>query len=82
MAATPWSVVRYHFTAFIRFVASAVAASLFASGWIEGKQTYLGRPTDIIQAKDGSILIADDWAGAIYRISYDKANASTKNKKK
>ncbi|MBN9015581.1 MAG: PQQ-dependent sugar dehydrogenase [Xanthobacteraceae bacterium] len=48
---------------------------VFASGWIEGKQTYLGRPTDIIQAKDGSILIADDWAGAIYRISYDKAQA-------
>ena len=48
---------------------------VFASGWIEGKQTYLGRPADIIQAKDGSILIADDWAGAIYRISYDKAQA-------
>ena len=49
---------------------------VFASGWIEGKQTYLGRPADIIQAKDGSILIADDWAGAIYRISYDKAQAT------
>ncbi|MGB3045977.1 MAG: PQQ-dependent sugar dehydrogenase [Xanthobacteraceae bacterium] len=49
---------------------------VFASGWIEGKQNYLGRPADIIQAKDGSILIADDWAGAIYRISYDKAQAT------
>ena len=49
---------------------------VFASGWIEGKQTYLGRPADIIQAKDGSILIADDWAGAIYRISYDKSQAA------
>ncbi len=49
---------------------------VFASGWIEGKQTYLGRPADIIEAKDGSILIADDWAGAIYRISYDKAQAT------
>lgn len=49
---------------------------VFASGWIEGKQTYLGRPADVIQAKDGSILIADDWAGAIYRISYDKAQAA------
>jgi glucose/arabinose dehydrogenase len=48
---------------------------VFASGWIEGKQTYLGRPADIIQAKDGSILVADDWAGAIYRISYDKKEA-------
>jgi glucose/arabinose dehydrogenase len=45
---------------------------VFASGWIEGDQGYLGRPDDIVLAKDGSILVADDWAGAIYRISYDK----------
>jgi len=48
---------------------------VFASGWIEGKQTYTGRPADIVLAKDGSILVADDWAGAIYRISYDKKEA-------
>jgi glucose/arabinose dehydrogenase len=45
---------------------------VFASGWLEGDQGYLGRPADIILAKDGSILVADDWAGAIYRISYSK----------
>ena len=45
---------------------------VFASGWIEGDQGYLGRPDDIIMDKDGSILVADDWAGAIYRISYKK----------
>jgi glucose/arabinose dehydrogenase len=45
---------------------------IFATGWIEGDQGYLGRPDDIVLAKDGSILIADDWAGAIYRISYSK----------
>jgi len=45
---------------------------VFASGWIEGDQGYLGRPDDIILDKDGSILVADDWAGAIYRISYKK----------
>lgn len=45
---------------------------VFASGWIEGDQTYLGRPNDIILARDGSILVSDDWAGAIYRISYSK----------
>jgi len=44
----------------------------FASGWIEGEQTYLGRPNDLVVAKDGSLLVADDWAGAIYRISYAK----------
>lgn len=45
---------------------------VFADGWIEGDQGYLGRPADIVLAKDGSILVADDWAGAIYRISYSK----------
>ncbi|MGO3930661.1 PQQ-dependent sugar dehydrogenase [Rhodopseudomonas pseudopalustris] len=44
----------------------------FATGWIEGDQGYLGRPADIVLAKDGSMLVADDWAGAIYRISYSK----------
>jgi glucose/arabinose dehydrogenase len=44
----------------------------FASGWIEGDRGYLGRPADVILDKDGSILVADDWAGAIYRISYSK----------
>jgi glucose/arabinose dehydrogenase len=45
---------------------------VFASGWLEGDQGYLGRPNDILLDKDGSILVADDWAGAIYRISYSK----------
>ena len=45
---------------------------VFASGWITGKQDYAGRPDDILIAKDGSMLVADDWAGAIYRISYSK----------
>jgi len=45
---------------------------VFASGWINGDRGYTGRPADILLAKDGSILIADDWAGAIYQISYGK----------
>jgi len=45
---------------------------VFAEGWLKEPQDYHGRPTDILQAKDGSILVADDWAGAIYRISYAK----------
>jgi len=31
---------------------------------------YLGRPVDVQQYGDGSILVSDDRAGAIYRISY------------
>lgn len=44
----------------------------FASGWLTGKQDYSGRPDDILIAKDGSMLVSDDWAGAVYRISYAK----------
>jgi len=45
---------------------------VLAEGWITGPQDYFGRPDDILLAKDGSILVSDDWAGAIYRISYSK----------
>jgi glucose/arabinose dehydrogenase len=45
---------------------------VFASGWLKGKQDFHGRPADVIVAPDGSLLIADDWANAIYRISYGK----------
>lgn len=45
---------------------------VFAEGFITGPQSYFGRPTDILQGPDGSIYVADDWAGAIYRISYSK----------
>jgi glucose/arabinose dehydrogenase len=43
---------------------------VFASGWLDGKQSFHGRPADVIVAPDGSLLVADDWASAIYRISY------------
>jgi glucose/arabinose dehydrogenase len=45
---------------------------VFASGWIDGQRSYTGRPADIVVAPDGSLLVADDWAGAIYRISYGR----------
>jgi glucose/arabinose dehydrogenase len=45
---------------------------VFASGWLTGDKSFSGRPADILLAADGSILVADDWAGAIYRISYGK----------
>src|ERR1700723_2208101 len=33
---------------------------------------YVGRPVDVMQLKDGSVLISDDWNGAVWRISYGK----------
>jgi glucose/arabinose dehydrogenase len=45
---------------------------VFASGWLQPGNKYAGRPNDILLAPDGSILVSDDEAGAIYRISYVK----------
>ena len=42
---------------------------VFASGFWDGNK-ILGRPSDVIVAPDGSLLVADDQAGAIYQISY------------
>ncbi len=42
----------------------------FAEGWLNESGEYIGRPVDVAQLSDGSILVSDDLAGAIYRISY------------
>lgn len=42
---------------------------VFAEGWLEGNRAW-GRPVDVLQAPDGSLLVSDDDAGAIYRIAY------------
>jgi glucose/arabinose dehydrogenase len=43
----------------------------FAEGWLTENGEYLGRPVDVAQLPDGSLLVSDDLAGAIYRISYE-----------
>lgn len=43
----------------------------FAEGWLDGDNIW-GRPVYTKQMKDGSLLIADDYAGAIYRVTYQK----------
>jgi glucose/arabinose dehydrogenase len=43
----------------------------FAEGWLQGDQIW-GRPVYAQQMKDGSLLISDDYTGAIYRISYSR----------
>jgi glucose/arabinose dehydrogenase len=42
----------------------------FAEGWNAGRGGYLGRPADVAELADGSLLVTDDQNGAIYRISY------------
>ncbi len=41
----------------------------FAEGWLVGGRAW-GRPVDVKELGDGSLLVSDDRAGAIYRITY------------
>ena len=43
----------------------------FAEGWLNPDGEYLGRPVDVAQLRDGSLLVSDDLSGALYRIWYD-----------
>jgi glucose/arabinose dehydrogenase len=49
---------------------NAVKTEPFAEGWMNSEGYYSGRPVDVQQYVDGSILVSDDKAGAVYRISY------------
>jgi glucose/arabinose dehydrogenase len=42
----------------------------FAEGWNIPNGGYLGRPVDVAEMPDGSLLVSDDDAGAVYRITY------------
>lgn len=42
----------------------------FAEGWLNANKEYDGRPMSVEVMKDGSLLVSDDFAGAIYKISY------------
>jgi len=50
---------------------SAGETMVFADGWKDENGEYLGRPVDVAQLRDGSILVSDDLAGAIFRIWYE-----------
>ena len=47
----------------------------FITGFLEDNK-YLGRPVDLEVMKDGSLLISDDYNGAVYRVSYAPQNTS------
>ncbi len=46
-----------------------VSYEVFAEGWLQGGEAW-GRPVDVLVMPDGALLVSDDEAGAIYRISY------------
>jgi glucose/arabinose dehydrogenase len=54
----------------VKLVAGKAAGyQIFATGFRRGDEVY-GRPVDLLMLEDGSMLVSDDKAGAIYRISY------------
>jgi glucose/arabinose dehydrogenase len=44
---------------------------VFAQGWMEDERNW-GRPVDLLVMPDGALLISDDQAGVIYRVSYKR----------
>lgn len=66
----------------IKYAADIVAVHLDDKGgfksmepFLEGlvqDNKYIGRPVDVEVMKDGSLLVSDDWNGAVYRVSYAK----------
>jgi glucose/arabinose dehydrogenase len=50
-------------------------AAPFLTGFLQDEKAdppMWGRPVDVLQMKDGSLLFSDDYNGIIYRISYSK----------
>jgi glucose/arabinose dehydrogenase len=45
----------------------------FITGFLQDN-SYIGRPVDMLQMPDGSLLISDDWNGAVYRLSYSNTH--------
>ena len=48
-----------------------VKQEVFAEGWLKQENAW-GRPVDLLVMPDGALLVSDDYAGVIYRISYRK----------
>jgi glucose/arabinose dehydrogenase len=42
----------------------------FITGFLGEDNNYIGRPVDVVFLKDGSMLISDDFNGAIWRVTY------------
>lgn len=50
---------------------SAGEQEVFADGWLTTDGEYIGRPVDVQVLNDGSLLVSDDLAGAVWRIAYE-----------
>jgi glucose/arabinose dehydrogenase len=61
---TGYAIVRVRFRS-----GRAVGMEDFATGWRRGDRV-IGRPVDLVVGRDGSLLVSDDHAGRIYRVTY------------
>lgn len=52
----------------------ATGKEVFIDGWLQDGEAW-GRPTDVLQLPDGSLLVSDDYNGVIYRISYKEGDS-------
>ncbi len=48
-----------------------IEKKIFAEGWLQNEEAW-GRPVDVLVMPDGALLISDDLAGVIYRVSYSQ----------
>ncbi len=67
----PWNRTKKYADVMVAFKDGKGGVKLepFMTGFVENN-TYLGRPVDFLVLKDGSLLVSDDHAGAIYRVTY------------
>jgi len=63
--------IGYRITLVSRDEQGQLRYSVFAEGWLQGQNAW-GRPADVLVMPDGALLVSDDSAGVIYRISYRK----------
>ena len=49
---------------------TVVSHEPFITGWLQPGEQVLGRPVDFLEMADGSLLVSDDHAGVIYRVTY------------
>jgi glucose/arabinose dehydrogenase len=47
-----------------------ISEQIFIDGWLTKEDKVLGRPVDILEMPDGSLLISDDTLGVIYKLAY------------
>src|SRR5689334_7203633 len=53
------------------------STEVFLSGFLGPDNNYIGRPADVLFTKDGSMLISDDYNGAIWRVSYGNQKSAS-----